>query len=66
MQKFNKTSGRLLIEKYLPHNFLAEKVVLSSLLISSEAIEISLRNIKIETFYFKKFTFFLVLEKAPL
>jgi len=53
MQKFNKTSGRLLIEKYLPHNFLAEKVVLSSLLISSEAIEISLRNIKIETFYFK-------------
>jgi len=53
MQKFNKISGRLLIEKYLPHNFLAEKVVLSSLLISSEAIEISLRNIKIETFYFK-------------
>lgn len=41
------------IDKYLPHNILAEKIVLSTLLISSEAIEITLQKIKIETFYFK-------------
>ena len=41
------------IQKYLPHNFLAEKIILSSLLLSSEAIEITLRNVKVETFYFK-------------
>ena len=41
------------IDKYLPHNFLAEKIVLSTLLINSEAIELTLRKIKIETFYFK-------------
>ena len=41
------------IEKYLPHNFLAEKMILSSLLINSEAIEITLRTLPIEAFYFK-------------
>ena len=40
-------------EQYLPHNFLAEKIILSSLLISSDAIELTIRSIKIETFYFK-------------
>nr|YP_010537289.1 replication helicase subunit [Hemiaulus sinensis]UYC31076.1 replication helicase subunit [Hemiaulus sinensis] len=53
MQQFNDNNERLLIEKYLPHNFLAEKSILSSLLISSEAIDITLRTVKIETFYFK-------------
>ena len=53
MQKFNKNTGQLTIEKYLPHNFLAEKIILSSLLISSEAIEITLRTVNVETFYFK-------------
>lgn len=46
-------SGSPIIEKYLPHNFLAEKVILSSLLVSSEAIEICLRTLTIETFYFR-------------
>jgi len=40
-------------EKYLPHNFLAEKIILSSLLINSETIQIALRTIRPETFYFK-------------
>ena len=53
MQNVNKTSDLLTIEKYLPHNFLAEKIILSSLLVSSEAIEITLRSVKIETFYLK-------------
>ena len=53
MQNANKKSESIPIEKYLPHNFLAEKIILSSLLVSSEAIEITLRSVKIETFYFK-------------
>ena len=53
MTKLNSNSGSLIIEKYLPHNFLAEKVILSSLLVSSEAIEICLRTLTIETFYFR-------------
>ena len=60
------------VDKYLPHNFLAEKIVLSTLLISSEAIEITLRKIKIETFYFKnhqeiyKAIIFLYQNKSPI
>ena len=49
----NTNSKQLIIDKYLPHNFLAEKIILSSLLVSTEAIEITLRSVKIETFYFK-------------
>ena len=40
-------------ENYLPHNFLAEKMVLSCILTSSEAIEITIKNLSIEAFYFK-------------
>jgi replicative DNA helicase len=54
MQQFNlKQNQQLLIEKYLPHNFLAEKMILSCLLINSEAIEITLQTLPIEAFYFK-------------
>ena len=53
MSNFNKDTGQLIIEKYLPHNFLAEKIILSSLLTSSEAIEMVFRSVKVETFYFK-------------
>ena len=53
MQKFTKQNGAIVIRNYLPHNFLAEKMILSSLLISSEAIEITLRTISVNTFYFK-------------
>ena len=53
MSNINKNLDLLKTEKYLPHNFLAEKTILSSLLISSEAIEIALQSIKVETFYFK-------------
>ena len=44
---------QILIEKYLPHNFLAEKMILSCLLINSEAIEIAIETIPKEAFYFK-------------
>ena len=53
MQDSDKNLGPLTIKKYLPHNFLAEKIILSSLLISSEAIEITLRSVNVKTFYFK-------------
>ena len=49
----NQYKRQLLIDKYLPHNFLAEKMVLSCLLINSEAIELTLNTISIEVFYFK-------------
>ena len=53
MTKFNENSASFTVEKYLPHNFLAEKTILSSLLVSSEAIESCLRSLTVETFYFK-------------
>jgi len=53
MQNFDRTTGLLTVDKYLPHNFLAEKIILSSLLINLDAIELVLRSVKIETFYFK-------------
>ena len=53
MQNANENLDLLNIEKYLPHNFLAEKIILSSLLVSSKAIEMTLRSVKVETFYFK-------------
>ena len=40
-------------ENYLPHNFLAEKTILSCMIINSEVIDIISKNIKVETFYFK-------------
>ena len=40
-------------ESYLPHNFLAEKMLLSCMLTNSEAIEIIIKSISIEAFYFK-------------
>lgn len=53
MQEYNSNSKQILINKYLPHNFLAEKMILSCLLINSEAIEITLKTISVEVFYFK-------------
>jgi replicative DNA helicase len=53
MQQFTKKNEPIVIKNYLPHNFLAEKMILSCLLISSEAIDITLGTISIETFYFK-------------
>ena len=53
MPNFNENTEPLTIEKYLPHNYVAEKIILTSLLISSEALEIVLRSVKVETFYFQ-------------
>ena len=53
MQQSNLKSNQIFINEYLPHNFLAEKMILSCLLISSEAIELTTRTLPIEAFYFK-------------
>jgi replicative DNA helicase len=53
MQQFDKNFRQFSIEKCLPHNFLAEKFILSSLLISTEAIDIALNSLTVQTFYFK-------------
>lgn len=53
MTKIRPKASSIIIEEYLPHNFLAEKVILSNLLTSAEAIEICLRTLTVETFYFK-------------
>jgi replicative DNA helicase len=49
----NTKNKQILIDQYLPHNFLAEKMILSCLLINSEGIEITLRTIVVDVFYFK-------------
>ena len=41
------------IDTYLPHNFLAEKIILSCLLINSEAIEMVLQTLPRNAFYFR-------------
>ena len=53
MQQNNSNSKKILINQYLPHNFLAEKMILNCLLISSETIEITLKSISADVFYFK-------------
>ena len=54
MQKTeNKKDKKILINDYLPHNFLAEKIILSTLLISRDAIETTLKKIPVDAFYFK-------------
>jgi replicative DNA helicase len=53
MQQFTRQNEQIIIKNYLPHNFLAEKMILSSLLISSEAMDVTFRTISVETFYFK-------------
>ena len=53
MQQSSSNPNQILINKYLPHNFLAEKIILSCLLVNSEAIEITSGILSSEAFYFK-------------
>ena len=53
MKSDNLETEQFFIETYLPHNFLAEKMVLSCLLINSEITEITLQMLPVEAFYFK-------------
>jgi len=53
MKQSLSDNKQVVIDQYLPHNFLAEKMILSCLLINSEAIEITLKTISTDAFYFK-------------
>ena len=53
MNQFKINKKQMLVDTYLPHNFLAEKMILSCLLINSEAIECTLTTLSVEVFYFK-------------
>ena len=53
MEQSHLNNKQILIKNYLPHNFSAEKMLLNCLLINSEAIEITLKTIPINAFYFK-------------
>ena len=52
MKNFNINSNISFSDNPLPYNFLAEKMILSCLLINSEAVEITIKTVRIETFYF--------------
>jgi replicative DNA helicase len=52
MKKFTSKVQFSISDTPLPHNFIAEKIILSCLLINYEAIEITLKTVRIETFYF--------------
>ena len=52
MKNFNINSHVSISDIPLPYNFLAEKIVLSCLLISYEAVEIAIKTVRVETFYF--------------
>lgn len=45
--------SKIKYSNYLPHNFLAEKIVLSSLISNSNTINVTIKSLSIESFYFK-------------
>jgi replicative DNA helicase len=53
MNSLDKTTDKIFIKDSLPHNFLAEKMVLSCILFNQEALEITRQNLVVEAFYFK-------------
>lgn len=53
MQQFNLENEQPLIDENLPHNFLAEKMILSCLIVNSGTIEMILQTLPINAFYFK-------------
>jgi replicative DNA helicase len=53
MNNFDKNKNKILMEDSLPHNFLAEKMILSCILSNSETIQLIRQNLVIDAFYFK-------------
>ena len=45
--------GFILINDSLPHNFLAEKMILSCIIFNPEVLEVIRQNLVINAFYFK-------------
>jgi replicative DNA helicase len=53
MQSSKTMNEQIVIQKHLPHNFLAEKMVLNCLLINIESVELTLQSLPVEAFYFR-------------
>lgn len=53
MQSSKIATEQILIQNHLPHNFLAEKMILNCLLINTESIEITIQTLSVDAFYFK-------------
>ena len=53
MDHSQEKTKQLFINHQLPHNFLAEQMILSGLLVNSDAVEMTLKTLPIEAFYFK-------------
>ena len=53
MNFFDKNTNKIVIEDSLPHNFLAEKMILSCIIFNPEVLEITRQNLGIKAFYFK-------------
>ena len=53
MKKINSKSNMNKTYNYLPHNFLAEKIILNCILTTQESIYLIFKNLSFETFYFK-------------
>lgn len=53
MQSSKKINEQIFVNKHLPHNFLAEKMILNCLLISTESIELTIQALSVDAFYFK-------------
>ena len=72
MQQSKFKNKQILINKVLPHNFLAERMILNCLLINSEAIEITIKTLPVDAFYFKnhqeiyKIIIFMTKNKVPV
>ena len=72
MQQSKFNNKQILINKSLPHNFLAERMILSCLLVNSDAIEITVKTLPVDAFYFKnhqdiyKIIIFMTKNKVPI
>ena len=53
MNYFDKETNKFIMDTTLPHNFLAEKMILSCILLNSQTIELIRQNLTSKTFYFK-------------
>ena len=49
----NKTMNKIILTNSLPHNFLAEKMILSCSLVNPETIELTRKKLISDSFYFK-------------
>jgi len=53
MDVFDQNNKKIIIRDSLPHNFLAEKAVLSCILFNSETLDITRQNLVVSAFYFQ-------------